>query len=138
MGIQHPRYLLAYKEFFNNPTIVGIDISEKFKIEYDEMNKISGIDISIFDCTDKVLLDEKLKSMKFDIIIDDASHEIGSQKLSFQHPKEYLKPNGIYVIEDMQCAVSLERDTFFSDWLVIDNRHIKNRYDDVLCIYRNG
>ena len=49
-----------------------------------------------------------------------------------------MKPNGIYIIEDVN-DLDLTIDsykTLHNNIDIIDNRHIKNRRDDVLIVYK--
>ena len=49
-----------------------------------------------------------------------------------------MKPNGIYIIEDVNNLDStIDRyKELHNNVEIIDNRHIKNRVDDVLVIYK--
>ena len=49
-----------------------------------------------------------------------------------------MKTNGIYIIEDIQNLDStIDRyKELHNNVEIIDNRHIKNRVDDVLVIYK--
>jgi predicted O-methyltransferase YrrM len=40
----------------------------------------------------------------FDVIIDDCSHEAGRTVRSFELYRPLLKPNGIYVVEDLETS----------------------------------
>jgi hypothetical protein len=72
------------------------------------------------------------------VIIDDGSHLINDQIISFNILKNRMKPNGIYIIEDVNNLDSTI-DTYknlHNNIEIIDNRHIKNRIDDVLVVYK--
>ena len=74
----------------------------------------------------------------FDVIIDDGSHLIDHQIKSFNILKEKMKPGGIYIIEDVNNfddTVNTYKK-LHSNIEIIDNRHIKNRFDDVLIVYK--
>jgi hypothetical protein len=49
-----------------------------------------------------------------------------------------MKPNGIYIIEDVNnIDITKDRLSELHDNIkIIDNRHIKNRVDDVLVVYK--
>ncbi len=75
---------------------------------------------------------------KFDIIIDDGSHILQDQIKTFHLLKKLMKKNGIYVIEDVN-NIDTVKDEFLklhTNCKIIDLRHIKNRYDDVLVVYQ--
>lgn len=43
----------------------------------------------------------KMDNIQFDIIIDDASHDVAHQQITFGKFFKILRPGGLYVIEDM-------------------------------------
>ena len=79
-----------------------------------------------------------LEGMKFDVIIDDGSHMFNDQVDSFNLLKSFVKPGGVYIIEDV---LDIENTTekfksLHSNCEIIDNRNLKGRHDDILIIYR--
>ena len=88
--------LMAWKEFFPNAYILGMDIydytmfeSERVHVEVGNQGKIEDLE--------RV----SLRHGPFDIIIDDGSHYAGHQLVSFMKLFNSLKPDGIYVVEDL-------------------------------------
>ena len=76
--------------------------------------------------------------MKFDVVIEDASHNIEQQLQIYSVLKNYMKTESIYIIEDVQ-DIDNTRSLFENidsnkKVEIIDRRRIKNRYDDVLVI----
>jgi SAM-dependent methyltransferase len=138
IGVKTGGSLLAWKEFLVNANVYGVELSEEYGHIYDQMRKQHGVNIFMFDSTIKKDSADNFKDIQFDVIIDDGSHHSPDQKKTFYNLLEFLKPGGIYVIEDIQCVVSARDDVFYKElnWEVIDNRHIKGRYDDVVSIYR--
>ena len=49
-----------------------------------------------------------------------------------------MNPGGIYIIEDIQCLdlEEIELEELHDNVEIIDLRKVKNRYDDVLVVYR--
>jgi len=86
--------------YFIKPTIVCADISP-FAIRYYGEN-IRPIYI---DTQSKKIIKKVAKHLnsKFDIIIDDGSHNIRDQIISFNSLYPYLKKGGTYIIEDLTC-----------------------------------
>lgn len=67
-----------------------------------------------------------------DIIIDDGSHKIGCQVSGANNLWQFLRPGGIYVIEDLQDQQAV--DYFRSQgWQIEDFRMKTGRYDDVIA-----
>lgn len=72
----------------------------------------------------------------FDLIIDDASHQVNDQITSFNYLKERLNTNSKYIIEDIYPEHIYPSD-FLENFKVFDLSHIKNRADDKLFVYDN-
>ena len=69
---------------------------------------------------------------KQDIIIDDGSHKFSDYTQTYKKLKMLLKPNGVYVIEDIQNereATALRA----AGWNIADWRSESGRYDDVIA-----
>lgn len=101
LGVKDGASLRVWKKYFNKGNIVGIDLLEecsKFKEE--------RIDVFIGKQQDPNLLLKVGKKYKdgFDIIIDDASHHNKFTIASFKNLFNFLRPGGIYAIEDLHCS----------------------------------
>ncbi len=115
--------------FFGEGAVTGLDIAP--------CPPVRGANIVRGDATKVVVRNAAFAEKTFDIIIDDASHLAADQLATFLLYRSLLRPGGLYVIEDMQnwdaIALLLEIEPTFS---VIDRRRVKNRYDDVLMVWR--
>jgi SAM-dependent methyltransferase len=135
IGISLGYSIKMWGEYFINGKIVGADI-----ILYEEAKQLLDnprYQLIYEDATKPEILSH-LEGMKFDVIIDDGSHMFEDQVSSFNILKSLVKPGGVYIIEDV-LNIENTSDKFkslHSNCEIIDNRHIKNRYDDVLVIYR--
>jgi demethylmacrocin O-methyltransferase len=88
--------LLLWKDYFENSTIHGIDINDHTHMQQDRLK------IYIADQGDRSRLDNVFDlNGPMDIIIDDGSHWMHHQQISFAHLFKKLKSGGIYVIEDL-------------------------------------
>lgn len=92
VGTQKGGSLLAWKDYFPNSTVTGIDIKDYRKPEY-----ISNQIKYIFEDVKNVTLNSL-----YDIIIDDGSHFLHDVEYVVTNFTKYLKPNGVMVIEDAQ------------------------------------
>ena len=70
--------------------------------------------------------------VKFDLIIDDASHTENDQVLTYHYLKEFLSDSGVFVIEDIQNDETISR-LKNSGWEIVDLRELKGRWDDVIA-----
>jgi hypothetical protein len=134
IGICQGESLKMWEEYFINSNVYGIDITDQYIKDLIVENKYN---IIIGDaCSENIL--KYLNDLIFDVIIDDGSHLINDQINSFNILKNKMKPNGIYIIEDVNNLDSTI-DTYkklHNNVEIIDNRHVKNRVDDVLVIYK--
>lgn len=94
-------------DYFPNAIIWGIDdfsdIACTVKKEDIESNRIRVI---VGDQSEKKLIDDNFRDIKFDMIIDDGSHRSWHQQKSLKYLWKYLKYGGFYFIEDLGvCAL---------------------------------
>lgn len=89
--------LVALKHFFKNANIFGIDIISK---KFLDRSRIKTLICSQNDLNKQKKIGKNLGP--FDLVIDDGSHFTHHQKKSFLAFFNYLKPGGIYIIEDIQ------------------------------------
>ena len=134
IGICRGESLKMWDEYFINSEVYGIDITDIYIKDLINENKYN---IIIGNATSNDILNQ-LSDLTFDVIIDDGSHLIDDQINSFNILKNRMKPNGIYIIEDVNNLDStIDRyKELHNNVDIIDNRHIKNRIDDVLVIYK--
>lgn len=159
-------YLDTYEDLFSkfknkdvNLLEIGIGNGGSLKLwqkYFSKKSNIYCIDISFDEVTHKDLVSEEnmtiiwkdmdscnpsiLSPIMFDIVLDDGSHTLEHQIKSWELFKDRLNPGGVLIIEDIapeayDYFLNLSRKIQNSK--LIDLRHIKNRYDDVLFIYEN-
>ncbi len=132
IGIQKGGSLLAWKEFFTNSKITGIDIVDVISEEYRNENFNYIISDIKSDFT-RSQLEDKL----FDIIIDDGSHYIDDVIFVIESYLKNLKKNGVLIIEDCQNPelwVSRINSIISEDFNLktFDVRKVNNHYDDFI------
>lgn len=86
--------LRAWRDYFENAQIYGIDVAEDCKFEEER------ISTQIFSSLDEELSAQFLLDKEFDIIIDDGLHTAEAQIKTLKNFFHKLKDNGIYAIED--------------------------------------
>lgn len=87
--------LRAWRDYFPNAIIHGVDIGEDCKIEEER------IETFIFDSTDMHACKKHLYDYKYDLIVDDGDHAALSQLLTFKNLAPLLTDIGHYCIEDL-------------------------------------
>jgi len=137
IGVDNGRSLKMWEEFFPNANIVGLDIEDKKKYDT-ERCKTYILDQSKRGELKK-FADENVE--KFDFIIDDGSHHMLDQQISFYHLfSKCLKPGGIFVIEDLHTStvrdgrelygkpVEIHEDSSNTTLYFLENRPFKSHY----------
>ena len=102
IGVQNGGSLQVWSKYLpEGSTIVGIDIDPacvRLPIE-------ANISIRIGDATDPVALDHMLRDARFDVIIDDGSHQSHDVIATFEDCFKRLGPGGVYIIEDLHLQL---------------------------------
>lgn len=99
IGVANGTSLKMWEEFFPNSYIYGIDIVNSK--QYDTIRTKTYI----ANQTNRNELNNVMNEIgKVDIIIDDGGHMMGQQQISFATLFKYVKPNGLYFIEDLHTS----------------------------------
>jgi hypothetical protein len=127
IGVYNGGSTKAFYDYFPNANIVGIDIFDKTEYENDRtITKI--VDQSNLEDLNKFITECNEQNLKFDIIIDDGSHDVYHQQLTFGKLFQLVKPGGIYIIEDM-CTSYFQEGVVLYGYvqtkLKLDNNTIK-------------
>lgn len=78
-------------------------------------------------------LKHAVSGIKFDVVIDDASHQTHEQTATRDILLHHMNPGGLYIIEDILDLEGTRH--LFGGAEIRDLRGKKNRFDDVLVIY---
>lgn len=100
IGINRGGSLRMWRDFFPNATIYGVDDKRNCLFTDTRIVTYEGSQEAPLAIKRDI---ENLKR-KFDIIIDDGSHEHVHQQKTLSALFKFLKPGGFYVIEDLHCA----------------------------------
>jgi hypothetical protein len=98
IGVLSGKSLKAWKDYFTQAQIVGLDIENKKQYEEDRIRTIMCSQVD-FACMDGLIQQDR-----FDIMIDDGSHNWSHQIKSFEFLFPRLKSGGMYVIEDLHSS----------------------------------
>jgi len=98
IGILNGASLFSWNDYFPEAKIYGIDNIEK-NIKNDNIITFKGNQQNIN------FLNEIIhKTGNFDIIIDDGSHNMDHQQISFGHLFKNINSGGFYIIEDLHTS----------------------------------
>lgn len=136
IGIQKGGSLCAWKEFFPKSKIYGVDIEDSILDEY----RKEEFEYFIEDVRSPELF-KKLQSKKFDIIIDDGSHQWHDVEYVILNFLNLLKENGVLIIEDCQAPDNWMKSIGVLNLnftiLTYDFRNKNNHYDDYIIVLKN-
>ncbi len=99
IGVFNGSSLKMWKEYFTKSKILAIDIYDKKVFNDDRISTF------ICDQSDKNTLNDIFQGITFDMIIDDGSHIMSHQQLSFIYLFDKLKSGGFYIIEDLHTSL---------------------------------
>lgn len=139
IGVYSGASVLSFAEFFEGATVDGIDISkESIKFGLDNPR----ITYHLLDGTKQSTRDQLTD--KYDVILDDASHEPNDQIETFRLFASSISPGGVYIIEDVngpkyeflvkKIGEIASAHGFETEWH--DLRNVKGRWDDIVGVFR--
>lgn len=143
IGIFKGDSLRMWKQYFFGD-VYGVDcdiMPHGGMADLTEMVKSGEFNIKLFDATNENAVKDNFEGIMFDVIVEDAGHAVEQQVELYNIWKNYLTPNGIYIIEDVQ-DIDNTRFTFENldnskNITILDLRNMKGRYDDVLVIIKD-
>tara|TARA_B100000029_G_scaffold91629_1_gene81589 strand:- start:1491 stop:2327 length:837 start_codon:yes stop_codon:yes gene_type:complete len=102
IGVLNGGSLEIFSKYFSNAELIlGCDIDAKCeKLKFSKPN----IKCIIGDVNNGEIKNKIIKNPKFDIILDDGSHNSDDIVKTFCNYFNYLKEDGLYIIEDMHCS----------------------------------
>ena len=118
IGTQYGGFFSLLRKKFPDSVIHGVDIDPEVKIE------------GIFICD----INEFSTDFIYDVIIDDGSHKTEDMLNAFDRLKNNF--NKYYIIEDIQDEEQMSELLKLNPYRVIDLREVKNRYDDILIVFK--
>ena len=97
--------LFAWKDFFENSLIFGLDTDPSCIFETDRIQCIYADQSnpkSLEKAINQIRKNLAIPSIYFNIILDDGSHVVSDMLTSFNTLGKYVSPGGFYIIEDIQ------------------------------------
>lgn len=142
IGLMSGESLRMFAEYFDG-VVFGMDCTvTPFDGLADLTETIKdGYNVVIGDASNPDDVRKHFNTQKFDVIIEDANHNLAQQLEIYKTLKPYLNKGAIYIIEDIQ-DIDATREVFENidpekEVTILDRRQIKGRYDDVLVILKD-
>jgi hypothetical protein len=134
LGIAGGASLRAWRDYFPKAEIWGVDNSPAACLAVADEQRIHTL---LCDSgSPGVVVPAQMGGWEWDIVIDDAGHDVKDQALACFWLYTYLKPGGLYVIEDIQHHGYLRHFTCFQNAEILDLRHVKGRQDDLVVVIK--
>ena len=131
--------LRAWRDYFKNAQIYGADI-DKSILKNEERIKTFFVDQTNPESIKKLF--NSIGDLKFDIILEDGLHEYNANICFFENSIDYLKKNGIYIIEDVFYKDKKKFLNYFKNknynFSIVDIYHKKNIANNCLVIVRKN
>lgn len=143
IGLFNGASLIMWEKYFTGKAY-GVDCDEQphgGMADLRPMINSGAYNIFILNAEDEWHIKKAFGDTKFDVIVEDAGHDLGQQLKMYHVLSPYLSKGGIYIIEDIQ-DLDATREIFENidsakEVTILDRRNIKNRYDDVLVIIKD-
>lgn len=111
IGVLDGASLQMWSEYYPNAQIIGFDIEDKSMLKLN-----SNVTVKYLDHGNIAQLkDLANNSNNIDIIVDDGSHFIDHQIMTFEILFNSLKTNGQYIIEDLHTSTLLHSGYHFNN-----------------------
>lgn len=134
IGVWRGASLAAWREYFPDATIIGVEKGNTLSLDCIDIEKDPKMSLVVSDIKDWV------PSRKFDIVIDDGSHELSDVLWTASHYPQRLKNGGVLIIEDLKSVDwrELIQSVFPPGYSLTleDLREKKGRSDDIVAIIR--
>lgn len=143
VGVFGGHSLRMWEAYFEQAEVWGVDLSDQphgGMMDLRPMIAEGTHRIRLFDATSREQIEAHFGGMVFDVIVEDASHALAHQLDIYENLSDKLAPGGLYVIEDV-ADIDRDRPLFEAidperQVTILDRRHLKQRFDDVLVLIR--
>lgn len=99
IGTNKGSSLRLWAEYFPNSEVYGVDVTRQYEI--DHLLDHPRIITTIVDAGNAFALMREFGGKKFDIVIDDGSHEQSDQQVALGTLFRLINPGGLFVMEDL-------------------------------------
>jgi ubiquinone/menaquinone biosynthesis C-methylase UbiE len=103
IGVGSAGSIELWRDYFSNATIYGLDINPNILIENKDRIELKQINQS--DTEQLKQFCAEYPDNDFDVILDDGSHRMYDQQITFAKFFKLLKSGGIYIIEDLHTSL---------------------------------
>jgi SAM-dependent methyltransferase len=135
IGLFRGDSIKLWEDFFVNSHVYCADITtDHLHHEFSDRVEIFKRDAY----TEDFLQFLRDRNLKFDIIIDDGPHSIESQDFSCKNFFDFLKPNGILIVEDVVDYNVQKLQQQNPNFHVVNLLHLAIAWNDSIIFYREN
>ena len=113
--------LKAWRDYFSNALIYGADIDKKILFQEE---RICTLYLNQENKNDIEFMWSQINKSNFDLMVDDGLHTFKAAINLFENSIQYLKSNGIYIIEDIANSDLLKFKNYFDQKLSFYNYNL--------------
>lgn len=150
IGVLHSMSMICWRKYFPNAELYGFEFDQNFLNHGKSLNLEKTI-YDFINIKDESSINKTLgKYGKFDIVIDDSTHEVNDQIKLLKNIHNFINPGGIVVIEDIfrktdessyHEVLSQVKDYYSSITFVVTEHELKYSpswdNDKLLILFRN-
>jgi ubiquinone/menaquinone biosynthesis C-methylase UbiE len=115
IGIGEGGSITLWRDYFSNATIYGLDINTNIPLKDNTRIELKQLNQSDTNQLEQFCLEHPDNDI--DVILDDGSHKMHDQQITFAKFFKLLKPGGIYVIEDLHTSLEVVMpEKFWCAW----------------------
>ena len=102
VGVNHGGSILMWRDYFKNSKVLGLDNNLPFCEKNLGDKNLDRIELINIDQSNPEMLESFSNQYnEIDVILDDGSHDVEHQQLTFGKLFDLIKPQGFYIIEDL-------------------------------------
>lgn len=105
VGIHEGRSLSMWRDYFENATVVGWDITSYEFNQFGRGTITQVVDQSSIPSMIRTIAANNYRAESFDLIIDDGSHRMLDQQITLATLWPLLRRGGIYIVEDLHTSL---------------------------------
>jgi len=108
IGIDKGGSVELWRDYFKNAEVIGIDINLNVAKNYigeDNLDRITLINLNQSDKSQLIEFSKLYQNV--DVILDDGSHKMYDQQITFALLFNMLKSGGVYIIEDLHTSLEV-------------------------------
>jgi SAM-dependent methyltransferase len=108
VGVNNGDSILLWRDYFKSAEVTGYDIATDYCMNKLEGKDLTRVKIEYLDQSDENQLDTLVSTLSdIDVVMDDGSHRMRDQQITFAKLFKTLRPGGIYVLEDLHTSLEV-------------------------------